>query len=101
MTHSDDLPEPLLDDLALPTTALGQISPGSVSLKKVVHRDRDEECVFLFEALDDALECARMAEDALGFAPRIGRVRVADLAFRTARFKPATAAARDLPLGAA
>lgn len=98
MTYPDDLPEPAFDDATLPDTALCLKVPGVFPEELVVHRDGGHDCVFLFEALDDALDCARLAEQALGFAPRIGRVRVADLAFRVARFKPAAAAALDLPL---
>jgi hypothetical protein len=84
--------EPLLPterEIGVPVTALCLKVPGSKNGDLVVHRERGEDYVFLFEALDDAAEYARAAEMALGFAPEIGRVRLSELNFRSARYKPA------------
>lgn len=72
--------------------------PGTDGEELVVHREGSEDFVFLFEAGDDAADYARAAERALGFSPEIGRVKVRDLHFRTARFKPALGEQVDLPL---
>jgi hypothetical protein len=82
----------------VPGSALCLKVPGTNGDELVVHREGNEDFVFLFEALDDALDYARAAEQALGFEPEIGRVKVADLHFRTARFKPAVGDQVDLPL---
>lgn len=84
----------------VPPTALCLKVPGTNGDELVVHRDTvsDEDYVFLFEALDDAFDYASAAEQALGFMPEIGRARIRDLHFRTARFKPATGDQVDLPL---
>ena len=65
-----------------------------------MHRavETGQDHVFLFEAGDDAADYAREAEQALGFVPEIGRVRVGDLPFKTARYKPALSEQLDLPL---
>lgn len=86
------------EELTLPASALCLKVPGTEGEELVVHREGNEDYVFLFEALDDANDYARMAEQALGFSPDIGRVRVAELHFRTARFKPADGEQVDLPL---
>lgn len=72
--------------------------PSSGGEELVVHREGSEDYVFLFEALDDAVEYARAAEDALGHPLDIRRVRVSELHFRTARYKPALSEHIDLPL---
>ena len=89
-----------VEDVSVPPSALCLKVPGTGGEELVVHRsDEDnEDFVFLFEALDDATEYARFAEEALGFKPDIGRVRIADLHFRTARFKPAVGDQVDIPL---
>ncbi len=88
------------EEPAIPPSAFCLRVPGTEGEELVVHRDPDsnEDFVFLFEAGDDAADYARAAEKALGFAPEIGRVRVRDLHFRTARFKPALGDQVDLPL---
>jgi hypothetical protein len=85
---------------AVPASAFCLRVPGTNGDELVVHRDPDtgEDCVFLFEAGDDAADYARAAEQALHFIPEIGRVRVRDLHFRTARFKPALGEQIDLRL---
>lgn len=82
----------------VPLSALCLKVPGTKGEELVVHREGSEDFVFLFEALDDAMDYSRAAEQALGFAPDIGRVRVSELHFRTARFKPAVGDQVDLPL---
>ncbi len=82
----------------VPATALCLKVPGTGGEELVVHREGAEDYVFLFEALDDAFEYACAAEKALGFSPDIGRVRVSELHFRTARFKPATGDQMDVSL---
>jgi hypothetical protein len=72
-----------------PSSALCLKVPGTDGEELVVHREGIEDFVFLFEALDDACDYADAAEEALGFRPDISRVRLMDLHFRTARFKPA------------
>lgn len=90
---------PVTDDLpTVPPSALCLKVPDTNGEELVVHREGSDDYVFLFEALDDAYEYARAAEQALGFSPDIGRVRVADLHFRTARFKPALSEQIDIPL---
>ncbi len=85
--------------LTLPRSAYCLRVPGSEGEELVVHRDdAGEDYVFLFEAGDDAVDYAHAAERALGFAPEIGRVKVRDLHFRTARYKPALGEQIDLPL---
>lgn len=82
----------------VPSSALCLKVPGTSGDELVVHREGREDYVFLFEALDDASDYAHAAEEALGFTPDIGRVRVSELHFRTARFKPAVGEQVDLPL---
>lgn len=82
----------------IPSGAFCLRVPGTDGEELVVHREGNEDFVFLFEAGDDAADYARAAEQALGFAPDIGRVKVRDLHFRTARFKPALGEQVDLPL---
>jgi hypothetical protein len=92
MPFFDDEPavDPALqEELTIPSSALCLKVPGTSGEELVVHREGSDDFVFLFEALDDAYDYARAAEQALGFTPDIGRVRVADLHFRVARFKPA------------
>ena len=95
MPNFDDNSE---DEPSVPPSALCLKVPGTGGEELVVHREDNEDYVFLFEALDDATEYARFAEDALGFKPDIGRVRIADLHFRTARFKPAVGEQVDIAL---
>ncbi len=83
---------------AAPPSAFCLRVPGTDGEELVVHREGNEDFVFLFEAGDDAADYARAAERALGFSPEIGRVKVRDLHFRTARFKPALGEQVDLPL---
>ena len=85
--------------LTVPSRAYCLRVPGTEGEELVVHRDDGgEDYVFLFEAGDDAVDYAHAAERALGFAPEIGSVRVRDLHFRTARYKPALGEQVDLPL---
>ena len=101
MPFFDDLPEYTEElDLAIPATALCLRVPRAEGDELVVHRDEEaeEDYVFLFEALDDAYHYALMAKDALGRQPQIRRVRLRDLHFRNARFKPASGEPLDLPL---
>lgn len=86
------------EETVIPSTALCLKVPGTDGEELVVHREGSDDYVFLFEALDDATEYARFAEEALGFTPDIGRVRISDLHFRTARFKPAVGEQVDIPL---
>ena len=90
------------ESLPLPPSAYCLRVPGTEGEELVVHRDmeRNEDYVFLFEAGDDAVDYAQAAERALGFAPEIGRVRVGDLHFRIARYKPALSDQVDVPLKA-
>ena len=92
--HEDDDEEPPV----VPGSAYCLRVPHTDGEELVVHREGNEDYVFLFEAGDDAADYARDAERALGFAPEIGSVRVRDLHFRTARFKPALGKQVDLPL---
>ena len=85
-------------ELVIPSSALCLRVPDTRGEELVVHREGEEDFVFLFEALDDACDYASAAEKALGFSPEIGRVRVTDLHFRTARFKPAAGDQVDLSL---
>nr|CAA9286264.1 hypothetical protein AVDCRST_MAG63-4007 [uncultured Armatimonadetes bacterium] len=93
--HADDFEVP-----TVPTSAFCLRVPGTNGEELVVHRDPEsnEDFVFLFEAGDDAADYAKAAARALGFTPEIGRVKVRDLHFRTARFKPGVGAQVDLPL---
>lgn len=91
----DDEPQ---EETSVPPSAFCLKVPGTEGEELVVHREGSEDYVFLFEAGDDAADYARAAEKALGFTPEIGRVRVRDLHFRTARFKPALGDQVDLPL---
>lgn len=86
------------EEPVIPPSALCLKVPGTDGEELVVHREGADDYVFLFEALDDATEYAKFAEEALGFTPDIGRVRIADLHFRTARFKPAVGEQVDIPL---
>ena len=97
MHYSED-ELPTTEKLLIPPTALCLKVPGTRGEELVVHREGREDYVFLFEALDDACDYAGAAEKALGFSPEIGRVRVGDLHFRTARFKPAVGEQVDMPL---
>ncbi len=85
-------------DVLIPVSALCLKVPGTRGEELVVHREGNDDYVFLFEALDDASDYARAAESALGFSPEIGRVRVAELHFRTARYKPAVGDQIDVTL---
>ena len=85
--YDDEMFLPQLVDC--PATALCLKVPGRRGEELVVHREGEEDYVFLFESLDDACDYAGAAQKSLGFAPEIGRVNVGDLHFRTARFKPA------------
>jgi hypothetical protein len=88
------------ETVIVPSYALCLKKPRVGEDELVVHREEDarEDYVFLFEALDDAHEYAQLAREALGFSPKICRVRLRDLHFRTARFKPAVGEPLDLPL---
>jgi hypothetical protein len=85
-------------DVRVPPSVLCLKVPSAEGDELVVHREGDEDFVFLFEALDDATDYARMAEQALGFEPHIGRVKVVELHFKTARFKPAVGQQVDVLL---
>jgi hypothetical protein len=100
MPYFDEEPfeDAVLEEQPVPTSALCLKVPGTDGEELVVHREGKEDYVFLFEALDDASDYARAAEDALGFKPDIGRVRVSELHFRTARFKPAVGEQIDISL---
>lgn len=103
MPFFDDLPEFLQENetnLIIPSNALCLKVPRKTGEELVVHRDEEsrEDYVFLFEALDDAQDYALMAHEKLGIAPQIRRVRLCDLHFRVARFKPAVGEPLDLPL---
>lgn len=95
-SNEDDLSH----ETTIPSSTFCLKVPGTNGEELVVHRDTasNEDYVFLFEAGDDAADYARDAGRALGFVPEIGRVRVRDLQFRTARFKPALGEQIDLPL---
>lgn len=95
--HSDEDDE-VPAAAVVPPSAYCLRVPGTDGEELVVHREGNEDFVFLFEAGDDAADYARAAERALGFSPDIGRVKVRDLHFRTARFKPALGDQVDLPL---
>lgn len=86
--------------VALPTTALCLHVPETDGEELVVHRNpfTNENYVFLFEALDDAYDYCHAAKESLGFRPEIARVRVSDLGFETARFKPAVGDQMDVPI---
>jgi hypothetical protein len=86
------------EEFTVPISALCLKVPGTSGEELVVHREGNDDYVFLFEALDDAADYARAAEQALGFAPDIGRVQVSDLHFRVARFKPAVGEQVDVSL---
>lgn len=86
------------NELTLPNSAYCLKVPGTDGDELVVHREGSEDFVFLFEAGDDAADYAQAAEQALGFRPEIGRVRIRDLHFRTARFKPAVGEQVDIQL---
>jgi hypothetical protein len=96
--NEDPFEESVTEELAVPTSALCLKVPGTDGEELVVHREGKEDYVFLFEALDDASEYAKAAEEALGFTPDIGRVRISELHFRTARFKPAVGEQIDISL---
>jgi len=98
MPHFDDFPESTATEIVLPDTVLVLKVPGTYPEELVVQQEDYEDRVFCFEALDDAMECAILAEEALGFAPRIGRIRSAELTFRSARYKPAVGSAFNLLL---
>lgn len=97
-TPHDEPAEQYAASIPLPVSALCLKVPGTGGEELVVHREGHEDFVFLFEALDDAMEYSKAAEEALGFPPDIGRVRVTDLHFRTARYKPAVGDQIDMPL---
>ena len=86
------------EEPTVPPSAFCLKVPGTEGEELVVHREGNEDYVFLFEAGDDAADYARAAERALGFTPEIGRVRIRDLHFRVARYKPALSEQVDLPL---
>lgn len=98
MPFFEDEPALQQNNLTIPSSALCLKVPGTSGETLVVHRDGGDDFVFLFEALDDAYDYARAAEDALGFTPDIGRVRVSDLHFRFARLKPAAGDQIDISL---
>ena len=83
----------------LPRTALCLQVPGADGEEElVVHRENNEDFVFLFESLDDAYDYANEASQALRFAPKVGRVNLRDLHFANARYKPALSEQVDLVL---
>ena len=86
------------EEAVIPLMALCLKVPGTRGEELVVHREGSEDFVFLFEALDDASDYSFAAEEALGFLPDIGRVKLTDLHFRTARFKPADTEHMDILL---
>ncbi len=82
----------------LPRTALCLKVPTGNEEELVVHRENNEDYVFLFESLDDAYDYANEASQALAFAPKVGRVNLRDLHFANARYKPALSEQVDLVL---
>ena len=96
--HENEMSLPRM--VACPETALCLRVPGCRGEELVVHREGEEDYVFLFEALDDACDYAGAAQKALGFTPEIGRVNVDELHFRTARFKPAIGDQIDMAIHA-
>lgn len=97
--HKEESPISQPEANSVPLSALCLRVPGTGVEELVVHREGENDFVFLFEALDDACDYAKAACRALGFAPEIGRVRVSELHFRTARFKPAVGEQFDLAIG--
>jgi len=86
---------------SLPRTALCLKVPtvgGGDEEELVVHRENNQDYVFLFESLDDAYDYANEASQALAFAPKVGRVNLRDLHFANARYKPALSEQVDLVL---
>ena len=98
MPQFNNEPPPVSSSAFVPSSALCLKVPGTSGDELVVHREGSEDYVFLFESLDDASDYAYAAEQALGYRLDIGRVRVAELHFRTARYKPAFGEQIDLPL---
>ncbi len=98
MPHFNNESAPVSQTTFVPSSALCLKVPGTSGDELVVHREGHEDYVFLFEALDDASDYARAAEEALGYTLDIGRVRVSELHFHMARFKPAVGEQVDLPL---
>ncbi|MBC7807434.1 MAG: hypothetical protein H7145_14945 [Akkermansiaceae bacterium] len=82
----------------VPRTALCLKVPNTSGEELVVHRENDQDYVFLFESLDDAYDYAIEASQALDFAPNVGRVLLRDLHFANARYKPALSEQIDLVL---
>ncbi|MBC8135285.1 MAG: hypothetical protein H8F28_05275 [Fibrella sp.] len=83
---------------SVPRTALCLKVPNTSGEELVVHRENDQDYVFLFESLDDAYDYAIEASQALDFAPTVGRVLLRDLHFANARYKPALSEQIDLVL---
>ena len=96
--YDDEMSLPRM--VTCPSTALCLKVPGRHGEELVVHREGEEDYVFLFESLDDACDYAGVARKALGFAPEIRRVTIGELHFRTARFKPAVGDQVDMALPA-
>jgi hypothetical protein len=86
------------DDILIGQSAFCLKVPDSPIEELVIHREGDEDYVFLFESLDDAYDCAAQAAQTLPFWPQVGRVSLDSLNFATARFKPAAGAHVDIPL---
>lgn len=96
--HDDEPSVSRSEERVIPSSALCLRVPGALGEELVVYREGGDDFVFLFEALDDACDYAVAAEKALGFLPEIGRVRLTDLHFRAARFKPAVGGQLDVML---
>jgi hypothetical protein len=86
------------DDLLIGQSAFCLRVPDSPTEELVVHREGEEDYVFLFESLDDAYDCAAQASQVLPFCPRVGRVSLEGLNFKVARFKPVVGANVDILL---
>ncbi len=86
------------DDILLGQSAFCLKAPEGEKEEIVVHREGGEDFVFLFESLDDAYDCASEAAQVLTFWPQVTRVRLSELNFAAARFKPASGVHVDIPL---
>jgi hypothetical protein len=76
------------EDVLVGRSAFCLMVPDSPTEDLVVHREGDEDFVFLFESLDDAFDCAAQAAQVLPFWPKVGRAALSGLNFKVARFKP-------------
>lgn len=86
------------DDILIGHCAFCLKVPDSPTEELVIHREGNEDYVFLFESLDDAYDCAAQAAQVLPFWPQVGSVLLSTLNFSTARFKPADGEHIDIPL---